>query len=175
MQNFLKCMFSVALLLAITACSTHKVYQSDTITASSRWLLLPISNLTQAPLAGERTEAILASHLRATGLGRLTEYPRSTEQNRFGLNHDQIQLQQAKVWAKSQSAQYWVTGTVDEWQYKAGLDGEPAIGISLKIIDANTEQVIWSASGARTGWGREGVAVAMHQLIEELLAELNLD
>ena len=101
MQKLFKCIFSAALLLAITACSTHKVYQSDAITASSRWVLLPISNLTQAPLAGERTEAILASHLRATGIGQLTEYPRPTEQNRFGLNNDQIQLQQAKAWAKA--------------------------------------------------------------------------
>ncbi|MFC6634809.1 hypothetical protein [Microbulbifer taiwanensis] len=168
-------LLAVPLLLCLCACSTQKVYRAQPLNEEAEWLLLPVVNLSQAPLAGERTESILVSQLRAEGVANLAEYPKNLPQQAIGLHSDQQRFEEARGWAGTQRARYWLTGTVDEWRYKAGLDGEPAIGLSLRVIDADTKAVLWSASGARTGWGREGVAVAMHRLIEDLIDDLPLE
>lgn len=165
---------AIALLL-MSGCSSIQSHQSGPLDTQTKWVLLPLINLSQTPLAAERAESILASHLRATPLDSLTVYPAQVDDNAFGLRDDQQRFETAKQWAKTQSAHYWITGTITEWQYKAGLDGEPAVGLSLQIIDTQSNQVIWTASGARTGWGREGIAAAMNTLVDELLSELTLD
>jgi hypothetical protein len=78
-------------------------------------------------------------------------------------------------WANQQNLRYAVTGSVDEWRYKSGLDGEPAVGITLNIVDLQTQEVIWTSTGARSGWGREGVAMAARTLLSDLLDDLPLD
>ena len=163
----------VAMVLA-TSCSIQQVHESASLDSNVRWALLPIVNLAQAPLAGERTETVLATRLRSLGLSQLTEYPASDSKAMMGMNSDQKRFQEAKKWAIKQNFQYWITGSVEEWRYKAGLDGEPAVAISLRVIEAQSGKVVWSGSGARTGWGREGVLVTAHEVLDELLDSLPL-
>ena len=162
-------------LLMLTGCSTQRIHSDAPLSERAAWLLLPVVNLSQAPLAGERTESMLVTRLRAEGVADLREYPQALTEQIIGLHSDQKRFQTARDWAKRQGASYWVTGTVDEWRYKAGLDGEPATGLSLRVVDAASGAVLWSASGARTGWGREGVATTMHKLLEDLLDDLPLE
>jgi hypothetical protein len=67
---------------------------------------------------------------------------------------------------------YAVTGTVDEWRYKVGVDGEPAVGFTLQVLDVPTGRVLWSAAGGRTGWSREALSAVAHQLLTRLSAPL---
>lgn len=57
---------------------------------------------------------------------------------------------------------------MEEWRYKSGLDGEPAVGITLEIRNADDNRVVWSGTSARTGWGRESLSVAAHKVLDEL-------
>ena len=54
---------------------------------------------------------------------------------------DRRNQEAALTWAKTTGAKYAVAGSVDEWRYKVGLDGEPATGISLNVIDLTSGQV----------------------------------
>ena len=48
------------------------------------------------------------------------------------------------AWARSTHARYAVTGAVNEWTYKVGLDGEPVVGIAIQLIDlSNRDSMNW--------------------------------
>jgi len=168
----------------LSACSVDQVYHHTVLDKQANWVLLPVINQSQTPQAGERVEAILASLLRSRGINHLTHYPRTPRSQILQMLDDPGRYNAALKWALKQGFRYGITGTVEEWRYKAGLDGEPAVGITLRVIDlstagsdhnntetsqATTPVVIWSATGARTGWGREGIAVATHTLLNKLL------
>ena len=64
---------------------------------------------------------------------------------------------------------------MEEWQYKNGLDGEPAVGISLRVLDAKSGTVLWSKSGARAGWSRESLAGNAQTVIDKLVGALRFE
>jgi 23S rRNA pseudoU1915 N3-methylase RlmH len=70
---------------------------------------------------------------------------------------------------KSTGAKYAVAASVDEWRYKVGLDGEPAAGVTVNIIDLSTGQVVWSGTAAKTGWSREAVSAVAQKVVDDLL------
>ena len=55
------------------------------------------------------------------------------------------QQQDALAQARQQGANYAVAAAVNEWRYKVGLDGEPAVGVSISIIDVASGQVVGQA------------------------------
>ena len=58
---------------------------------------------------------------------------------------------------------------MNEWRYKVGLDGEPAVGVSISIIEVASGQVVWSGTAARTGWSREAVSAIAQKATDKLL------
>jgi len=58
---------------------------------------------------------------------------------------------------------------VEEWRYKVGVDGEPAAGVTLQILDVATGDILWSGSGGQSGWSREALSAVAQKLIRKLL------
>lgn len=172
-MRILKGLIVMAALLAISACSTFSGNSGKGFPAGAKWGLLPIINYSQTPQAGERSEQILLSVLSDRGvLPRV--YPRGDDQDLLLLD-DRKRYEQALIWAQGQSLDYLITGSVEEWQYKNGLDGEPAVGISLRILDAQSGQVLWSNSGARAGWSRESLAGTAQKILNTLVGSVRID
>jgi len=44
-----------------------------------------------------------------------------------------------------------IFGAVTEYRYKRGLDEEPAVGITLRLMDVRSGQVLWVATVSRVG------------------------
>jgi len=149
------------------------VHRGDELAASARWAQLPIANYAESPQAGERAGAILATLLHQRGIAQLTPAPRSDSGGLPEFDQQAV-LQDALNWARGQGYQYGVTGSVEEWQYKTGLDGEPAVGISLRVIDVNTGATVWSASGAKAGWGYSTLSGTAQQLMSDLVSDMPL-
>ncbi len=175
-------------IIVLNACSVGQVYHGRALDNQASWVLLPVVNRSQTPQAGERVEAILVSLLRSRGVTHISHYPETSQSQVLMVLDDQTRYNAALKWALTQGFRYAITGTVEEWRYKAGLDGEPAVGVTLQVIDLRrskktaagktntttiTKQeilpVLWSATGARTGWGREGIAAATQKLLDKLL------
>ncbi|WP_071871172.1 penicillin-binding protein activator LpoB [Atopomonas hussainii] len=165
----------VTLLLAslLAACSIHTQHTSEPLSREARWALLPLVNYAQAPQAGERAEQILQSLLAGEGLVP-QRYPQGKAGELPQLD-DRVRLHEAQQWAARQGFAYAITGSVEEWQYKNGLDGEPAVGITLQVIEPGSGRVLWSTSAARAGWSRESLAGAAQKVLAELVDELPLD
>jgi hypothetical protein len=80
----------------------------------------------------------------------------------------------AQRWAAEQGIRYALTGAVDEWRYKVGVDGEPAVGLVLQVIDLQSGDVVWTATGAKSGWSREALSAVAQKLMRDLLGDLVL-
>lgn len=165
----------LALCLWLSACAVVNVSTSGSTTLSrnARWIVLPVMNQTETPQAGLRAETILLPLLHQRGLDKLAMYPASMKQDSL-LIGDQTSLEENKKWAREQGFQYAITGSVDEWRYKVGVDGEPAVGMNLLIWDLAKNQIVWSAVGGKSGYSREAVSAVAQKLIQSLIGPLPL-
>jgi TolB-like protein len=161
--------------LLLSACSTTSVTGTQTLPAQARWALLPLVNNTETPQAGLSAEALLEHHLLARGLGQLQRYPAGLTRDSLFEPTERKLAEDALKWAREQGARYAVGGSVEEWRYKVGLDGEPVVALTLRVIEVESGRVVWSGSGARAGYARSGLSGTAHQLMAELLAGLRLD
>jgi polysaccharide biosynthesis protein PelC len=158
----------------LTACTTTQVQGLPAeLDKAASWALLPILNLTETPQAGLRAEAILESLIRAGGVKNLKRYPSNLNTESIFDPVERKAQEQALAWAKTEKIRFAISGTVDEWRYKVGVDGEPAVGLTLQIQDLNTGAVIWTAAGSKSGWSREALSAVAQKLIAQLTAPIN--
>ncbi|MBA1179963.1 penicillin-binding protein activator LpoB [Pseudomonas psychrotolerans] len=161
---------SVATVL-LAGCSSFTRPSGEALPKDARWGLVPLANYAQAPMAGDRAAQILVSVLGERGIR-----PQVYDDSQGGNPTDDEKARQraALDWARQQNLQYVLTGSVDEWQYKNGLDGEPAVGVTLQVIEPASGRVVWSNSGARSGWSRESLAATAQKVLRGTTQELQL-
>ena len=158
-----------SVVLALVACSTVQVGRPPALEPGARWAILPFVNQTETPQAGLRAESITENLLRADGLVGMTKYPSALNTETLFEPADRKQFEAALTWARTENIRYAITGTVAEWRYKVGVDGEPAAGITLQLINVQSGDVLWAASGGSTGWSRESLSGVAQKLIGRLL------
>jgi hypothetical protein len=161
-------------LLFLAGCSVIQSQQGTRpVALNSQFAVIPLTNLSQTPQAGDQAASILSAILRARGAAEVRLY--LPEDDNPLAYDNRARQQQALTEALENGADLVMTGTVDEWRYKNGLDGEPAVGITLEIRDPNGDGVVWSGTAARTGWGREGLSVAGHKVLDGLVKAMPLE
>lgn len=159
------------LLITLVGCGTT-VSESTAVLDQSRTLyIMPFANQSNMPMAQSQVEELVASVLSAQGFtvrvypkDRISDVQASLEPERRG--------EEARVWLSQQPAGYIVQGAVHEWQYKFGLDGEPAVGLTLTVSDMNQAE-LWRGSTSRSGWGRESITRMGIKAISEITEEIN--
>ena len=169
-------LFGLMLLLAALAgCAvTDHSPGSATLERDAQWALLPIANHTEVPQAGLRAETIAEGVLRSRGVARLLHYPIALNPDTMLQASERKAQADALKWAREAGARYALTGAVDEWRYKVGIDGEPAVGLALQVIDPASGAVLWSGVGAKSGWSREALAAVAQKLMRELFDSAKL-
>jgi TolB-like protein len=165
----LHALFLGGALLLLTACSTMDRGAAPVLERQASWVVLPFANHTETPLAGNRAETIASALLHAQGVGKLQRYESSSQQESLFDAGDSKRQQEALQWARERQARYALTGAVDEWRYKVGVDGEPAAGVTLQIIDVASGDILWSGTGGKSGWSREALSAVAQKLIRDLL------
>lgn len=161
---------ALAISSALVGCSTTDRSQAPALERGATWAVLPFENHTETPMAGNRAEAIAAAVLHsrvASGVHRFSGSA-TTSDSPFGATQPTVG-DAGLVWAKEKGAAYALTGSVDEWRYKVGVDGEPAVGVALRIVDVNTGATVWSGAGGKSGWSREALSSVGQKLIRNLL------
>lgn len=160
-------------LLALSACSHYQVPESPHFSPQTTWAIMPMVNNSNTPLAAEKVEQMLNTQLYAKGIN-IVMYPALATNDLQSILDSSARQKQAQAWLASHPVDYVITGSVEEWHYKSGLDGEPAVGITLEVTSAKSKKTYWRASGSRSGWGRESVSGTGQIVIEELLDGLNV-
>ena len=179
---------SLALVLAValgtTACSSLPFSagtrsstntMSVTLGVADKVALLPVANFTDVPQAGLRVEALLEPALRQLGLRQLVLYPSTLNPETLFEPGERKAQAEAEKWARTQGMRYVVTAAVNEWRYKVGVDGEPAVGLMVQVKDLSNDQVVYSIAGGRTGGSREALAAVGQQLAAELVSGIRID
>jgi hypothetical protein len=159
---------ALALWLAVAGCTTVEIGAAGKIEPQATWALLPFENHTETPQAGLRAEAIAGTLLRARGVN-LRDYPPGLSTETLLEPSDRKLMEQALAWAKAQGLRYALVGEVNEWRYKVGIDGEPAVGVTLQVLDLGDGKIVYSAGGGKSGWSREALSAVAQKLIKQLV------
>lgn len=158
----------------MAGCSTVQTVGTEKLAETATWAVLPFANHTETPQAGLRAEAIATSLLRGRGLARLQTYPAELVTETLLEPSDRKLGDKALAWAKGQGVRYAVSGEVNEWRYKVGIDGEPAVGLALQVLDLNDDRVVYSAVGGKSGWSREALSAVAQKLMKGMVAGIPL-
>ena len=158
--------------LVLGACGSIRQTGSPALGARDSVAVVSMANFTETPAAGSSAAAIAANTLRANGLTDVRIAPVDASANAM-FDTAQRELGEKKLaWAREQHVKYVLTGAVEEWRYKVGVDGEPVAGVTFELIDVASGQVVWSATGSKSGWTRSSLASVASSLIGSLLSPL---
>ena len=167
--------FLLFLCLFLGACTGSIINHSTffPVNLSSKIAIIPFSNYTETPLAGDRAMSITAATLESGGACRVIVYHPQRQNNGLLPDLGKQESRHALLqWAKDKGARYVMTGSVNEWTYKVGLDGEPVVGLSLQLIELSTNRIVWTAVGSKSGGSRIAVSTVAQVLINALLDSL---
>ncbi len=164
---------SVCLLALLSGCAGMNVKTAKTLPKGTdgAWAILPFANNTETPMANARAAALAAGILQSDGIqlrGALPIQPRTEDL----LGGDwKKEYAQALAAARSQGARYALAGSVDEWTYRAGINAEPEIAMTLWVVDVSNDRVVWSGVGSAHGGslGRGGTGNLAQRLLQRLL------
>lgn len=174
MSRTVRFFFGVAALLVTAGCSTISHKSEAPLSARGGWGIAPLINNTETAYASERATAILGTLLRARGVESSVMHGAEKSPEKIPNLHTLPPVTELVEKAKQNNLTYLLTGTVTEWRYKVGLDGEPVAGVTLQILDVQTGKTVWSGSAARSGWGRESLSGVGQQLLSSLLETVPL-
>ena len=125
---------------------------------SKKVLVVELANYTDTPQAGKRAANIVEGVLSAKGVtSRLVTK---------GVS--KTRTQQCAL-ARRQGADYLLTGGVSEWRYKTGIDGEPAVSLTLQLLDSRQCRTVWSATGSDDDWGNASIGTTAQRLVEAMI------
>lgn len=172
-ENARRRLFAALALAAVVAgCTTVDVGPRVELDRQARWAVLPLANRTETPAAGLRAAAVVEGVLAARGFGNLVQAPAELAAESLFDPPPKDSADKLLAWARANGVRYAVTGAVTEWRYKVGVDGEPAVGLTLQVLEVASGRVMWSAAGARSGLSREALAGVAQKLVRELTAPL---
>lgn len=161
----MKRLLYVVMLLSITifaGCSSIYDNQKFSVDKKARIYVGKFKNNTETFLAGERAASITKTVLSTYGYDIINIPENQSDDDRY-------EIEKIKSNAKGLNADILVTGEINEWRYKTGIDGEPAVGISLVFIDLKNDKIIFSAIGAKSGWGHESITTVAQKLVHNLI------
>ncbi len=168
----LKALAVVAMIL-LTGCVTLK-QRGDEVSLRDTWAVLPFVNNTETPYAAERSESIATALLYARGVQRLEKVVVDSRPEDMGLDRGEKRQRAAMEQARQKQVRYVLAGTVNEWRYKVGLDGEPVAGFALQLIELPQGRVVWSGAAGKSGWSRDAVSSVAQQLLDRLLGNISI-
>ena len=121
--------------------------------------VLPFQNNTNTPLAGQRAKNIVLNILRSKNYSVKSLF----------IKDDYITRDDVKKIANKIRTKYYLFGSVNEWKYKTGIEAQPTVALSFSIIQSRTNRVVYSAVGAKNGWGDDSTSLLAQKLFLELI------
>ena len=154
-------------LLLFTACSSI-VHKKVTALASNKtYAITSFWNYTETPMAGLRAASIVESVLSQENI---TLHSLIDDSDDIALKQGKQKLfKLQKEQAKAMGVDYLITGNVQEWQYKTGIDAEPVVSYSIKVIDLSSNAIVFNGVGAKSAWGHKSIGVVAQEIAKDLI------
>ncbi|RJP72406.1 MAG: hypothetical protein C4532_06000 [Candidatus Abyssobacteria bacterium SURF_17] len=152
----------LVLIVLFGACAPQQflVRPAPEITRLNRIAVFPLENLSGEPDAGGRVTSILASDLYNSGLVDIVE-PGEVQQfiirSRIRVA-GQLDLDTIREASRQLAADGIVFGSINEYTVIAtDLGPLPAVSMTLRLVDANTGEIVWAATHSLQGDFKETV------------------
>jgi hypothetical protein len=150
-----------------SACSSTINKKSLQLPIGKRYAVASFWNYTETPMAGLRAASIVESVLAQEQIRVDSLIDGSDEMG--AVKSKQQFLVHKKAEAKGLGVDYLIMGNVQEWRYKTGIDGEPVVSYSIKVIDLHRDEVVFNGVGAKSGWGHKSIGVVAQEIAGELI------
>jgi len=161
MKKFLLVLI-IPVFLLISSCASVINKSSFEAKKDAVYAVIPFENYTETPLAGYRVASITEGVLKSKGFKviRVWKY----------MDKEPSEEELRSLFEKArESADFVVYGTVNEFRYKTGIDGEPAVSITLYVYDAKTGNRIYTGSASASGWAHESLGTVAQKLLNKLI------
>ncbi|RUM59684.1 MAG: hypothetical protein DSY53_02115 [Persephonella sp.] len=155
-------LLGLVFILVLNSCSSSiNSYQINPLNKKDSFIVLPFENNTETPLAGLRASKIAEGILVSHGFNINEKIYKQKE-------YKSEEIKQMLKKFKEEGYRYAVVGTVNEWRYKTGIDGEPAVNITMRIVDLKNGKTVWSGVASKSGMGYSSIGTLAQELLNEL-------
>lgn len=158
------CLFGLMLLLnSCTSVRYEGPRHSSLKRAETKILIVPLDNATDNEAAAVALTEMTASSLQYEGVSyvKVDDRPALSNAGQDWLSY-----------AKERKCNYVLRGTVHEYHYKTDLDGDPAVGLSLRLINADNGETRWQGTSTATGFSFASVSSAAQQAVNKLVSNM---
>jgi len=163
--------FILIFIIIFSGCSAIVNKNRVIVPKNQKYAISSFWNYTETPMAGMRASSIVEGVISQENINIYSLIGGADEME--NIKTKELFIKQKEAEAKKVGASYLITGDVQEWRYKTGIDGEPVVSYTLKIIDLNSNQTIFSGVGAKSGWGHKSIGVVAQEIAKELLPKFN--
>ncbi len=167
----MRTVITTALLFILAGCASQYSAESPQLSKANTLYIMPFANQSNMPMAQAQAEQLVASAFAEQGI-KVRVYPKAQIGDLQASLEPKQRLKEAQAWLVQQPAGYVLSGSVQEWQYKYGLDGEPAVGLTLTLA-TNSGDELWRGSASTSGWGRESLSHVALDAIDDLIDQLD--
>lgn len=137
--------------------------------ATQRILMPPFFNATDDEHAGRALHEIAASALLDEGKSLVQSEPLlAATRKPEAPGNEGLYLEAARA----ARATHLLIGTVHEYRYKTDLDGDPAVGFSLRLVDPATGETLWQGTSGRVGVLFASLTTASQRAMRDLLRKM---
>jgi hypothetical protein len=162
----------LACLSLLTACSTvlyHGGQRSDSLPRPLLLFLPPFFNATDDDHAARALTELTATALFERGLPVIqTEPSLLASRAEKAAGSDGLYAETAR----SLGATHLLIGTIHEYRYKTDLDGDPAVGVTMRLVDAQDGRTIWQGSAAKVSVFCASLSTASQRAVRQLVKKI---
>ena len=168
-------------LLALSGCGqvlrTTAVDQTQLNSRARKVVVLPLVNLTSTPNAGLIVGELLSTEVMAQTNFRMLERSEMMEHLASGKTEVQEVLEKsaAAKMGRELGVDTVIYGAVTEFRYKRGVDEDPVVGITVRMLDIPETRILWAESVTATGsmyGGRSSLSTLAHALCADMVRTL---
>ena len=148
-----KLLLSIPLVLMMVGCANLDIKSAKhpELNKQSSWSVLPFANNTETPMANDRAASMAAAILQADGETVVGSLPNGARTQELLGGDWKKRYAEALRSAHSTGANYALSGSVDEWNYRAGINAKPVVSMTLWIVDLHSNKIIWRGVASASG------------------------
>ncbi|MDD2710429.1 MAG: hypothetical protein PHV34_20815 [Verrucomicrobiae bacterium] len=154
------------LLMVLCGCASTVEYggRKEIADLQGRVCLAPFENATDDEHAGRAFTELFGTAMMERGV-ELIQLSKTASEDP-GAAVDYLHL------AKEKKAVYLVAGAVHEYRYKTDLDGDPAVGVTIRIVEVSSKKTVWQASGSNVGVGFSSLTSAAQEVVGDIVRRM---
>lgn len=155
--------------LLMVGCASEVSDARQPADSKPRILLWQLDNATQDEFAAKAVSETVGTIILNKGIPYRAATPsaKSPGAELSGSSWDEI-----KSKAEELHLPYVLTGTVQEYRYQLDMNGDPTVGITLRLLEVKTGNVIWQSSGSDVGIGASSLSSVSQDVVKKIVARM---